>query len=97
MKVELNLEGKRIAGILVIAVIGIAIGYALATIAPQSSIGPAGLGYLTTADLNREDIGASIVLSRFCEGMGLKSSVYWQQDQQGNVYGLPICLQAQQQ
>jgi hypothetical protein len=47
---------------------------------------------LTINDLNRSDIGASIVLSRFCEGMGLQSSVLWQQDQQGNEYGVPICL-----
>jgi len=101
VKVEINLEGKRIARILAIVVVGIAIGYTLSMVAPANApanmAGNAPLGYLTTADLNREDIGASIVLSRFCEGMGLRSSVYWQQDAQGNVYGLPICLQAQQQ
>ena len=47
---------------------------------------------LTSADLNRSDIGASIVLSRFCEGMGLQSSVIWQNDvDTGTEYGIPIC------
>jgi uncharacterized membrane protein len=50
---------------------------------------------LTAADLNRGDIVTSIVLSRFCEGMGSQSSVYWQQTQDGNSYGIPICLQIQ--
>ncbi len=112
MKIEINMEGKRIARVFAIALIGIAIGYTLSMVAPANISGNApmgyltsadldnrgiGTGYLTTADLNREDIMASIVLSRFCEGMGLRSSVYWQQDAQGNVYGLPICLQQQQQ
>lgn len=47
---------------------------------------------LQTTDLNREDIGMAILLTRFCEGQGLQSSIYWQQDLNGNVYGMPICL-----
>ena len=94
MKVELNLEGRKIAKLLAIAVIGIVIGYTLSMFTGSPTItGNAPMGYLTSADLNREDIGASIVLSRFCEGLGLQSSVYWQQDPEGNVYGMPICLQ----
>ncbi|MDP2974116.1 MAG: hypothetical protein Q8N60_03635 [Candidatus Diapherotrites archaeon] len=95
MKVEINLEGKRIARVFAIALVGIAIGYTLSMVAPANIAGNAPMGYLTTADLNRDDIGASIVLSRFCEGMGLRSSVYWQQDAQGNEYGQPICLRQQ--
>lgn len=48
---------------------------------------------LTAQDLNRSDIGTAIVLSRFCEGLGLQSSVYWQRDLNGNVYALPVCVQ----
>ena len=46
---------------------------------------------LTTVDLNRTDLSAVIVLSRFCEGMGLQSSVIWRQID-GNVYAEPICV-----
>jgi len=97
MKVEIELNSKQIARILAIVAIGLVIGFVLGMSSGPSLTGYTSVvgtgGYLTTADLNREDIGTSIVLSRFCEGMGLKSSVYWQQDEQGNVYGLPICLQ----
>ena len=98
MKVELEIDGRRIARVLAVALVGIAIGYALSTVVGTPSItGNAGMNYLTSADLNREDISASIVLSRFCEGLGLRSSVYWRQDPQGNTYGEPICLPVQQQ
>jgi len=46
---------------------------------------------LTTVDLNRTDLSAVIILSRFCEGMGLQSSVIWRQID-GNVYAEPICV-----
>ncbi len=51
-------------------------------------------GCLTSLDLNRDDLGTVIVLSRHCEGMGLVSSVYWNEDVEGNVYGVPICMRA---
>lgn len=98
MKLELDLSAGGIARVLVIVLIGLALGFALGLSTGPSAVGYAGLEslgpqQLTTADLNRQDIGASIILSRFCEGLGLKSSVYWQSDAQGNVYGVPICLQ----
>lgn len=79
----------KIAGLLIaLAVIGYGC-YVLGT--GQSADNSAGC--LTTADLNRTDIETAIVLSRFCEGIGLQSSVYWQQDEQGQKYGMPICVQ----
>lgn len=51
---------------------------------------------LTTTDLNRDDLGAVITLTRFCEGLGLQSNIYWQTDDQNNVYGIPICTQPQE-
>ncbi len=94
MKIEFDIKGKRSGRVLVIVVICLILGFAIGISTGPAVVGYTGLsGQLTTADLNREDISASIILSRFCEGMGLRSSVYWQQDAQGNVYGMPICLQ----
>lgn len=98
MKVEFELKGKQIARLLAIAVIGIVLGYALALVATPSGVGYAGMGSmaLTTADLNREDLGNTSLItaqmSRFCEGIGLRSSVVWQRDSQGNEIGTPVCL-----
>jgi len=85
MKFEKN-DLKIIAIAIVILIVG-AGGY-LAGASQQ----PIEFDCLTTQDLNRTDIGAGVVLSRFCEGMGLHSSIYWQQDEQGQKYGLPICI-----
>lgn len=46
---------------------------------------------LKTTDLNRDDVAAGIILSRFCEGLGLQSNIYWQTDDQNTPYGIPIC------
>jgi MFS-type transporter involved in bile tolerance (Atg22 family) len=98
MKLEMDLSGKKLAMMAVLVIIGIAIGYGLAmTSGTAGMASPGGTQTLTTADLNRSDIQASILLSRFCEGMGLQSGVYWQQDAQGNVFGAPICLPPPQQ
>ena len=51
---------------------------------------------LSSVDLNRSDLASVIVFSRFCEGLGLQSSVYWQQDSDGKTYGLPVCIQLQE-
>jgi len=100
MKVEIELNWVKIAKLIAILVVGAIIGYAaaLATLPPAGATGSIGeeTNYLTTADLNRQDIQASILLSRFCEGLGLRSSVYWQRDAEGNVYGTPICLPQEQ-
>ncbi len=98
MKVEIDMSRGKIAMVLIIGIIGLVIGYGLGlATAPSVGLGTGGgIGYLSSADLNREDIQASILLSRFCEGLGLQSSVYWQQDAEGNVFGTPICLAPQQ-
>jgi len=97
MKVEMDINGKRIAKYTLMAVVLLAIGYGLgmSTGTGLYTMG-GGVDYLSTSDLNRSDIQASILMSRFCEGLGLQSSVYWQQDAQGNVFGQPICLQPNQ-
>lgn len=96
MKVEISVIAGKIAKPLAVVVICLVVGYVFGVLTGPSLTGHTGMGYLTSSDLNRDDIGTSIVLSRFCEGLGLKSSVYWQQDGQGNIYGEPICLPAQQ-
>lgn len=89
MKIEKS-DLKILAVILAIAIVGV-VGYWIGTI--EQPFSTETQNCLTSLDLNREDIGASIILSRFCEGLGLQSSVYWQQDEQGQKYGMPICMQ----
>lgn len=95
MKLEVDLKPRKLAGLLVVGVICLAVGYALGMGTGQGISSAGGVDYLSTADLNRSDIQASILLSRFCEGLGLRSSVYWQKDAEGNVFGQPICLPPQ--
>jgi len=97
MKVEMEISWIKAAKLAAVAVIGIIIGYALAVStvtapAAGTTVQMEGVDCITNADLNRQDIQASILLSRFCEGQGLQSSVFWQQDDEGNVFGTPICL-----
>jgi len=95
MKIEMEISKSAVAKTLAIVAIGIIIGYALGITTGSGISTAGGVDYLSTADLNRSDIQASILLSRFCEGLGLQSSVYWQQDAEGNVFGQPICLPGQ--
>ncbi len=111
MKLEMDLSGKKLAMMAALVIVGITVGYGIAmTTGTPGMASPGGTQTLTTADLNRSetqtlttadlnrsDIQASILLSRFCEGMGLQSGVYWQEDAQGNVFGAPICLPPPQQ
>jgi len=89
MKIERS-DLKIVASISAIVIFGV-LCYWLGVIEQPVSTGTQNC--LTSLDLNRDDIGASIVLSRFCEGLGLQSSVYWQQDEGGQVYAMPICMQ----
>lgn len=95
MKFEIDSSKLKLSKWVWVFIIGLIIGATLglvATIYTPEPIFTLREECLTATDLNRSDIGASIVLSRFCEGMGLQSSVLWQQDSQGNEYGVPICL-----
>lgn len=97
MKVAIEISWLKAAKFLAVLAVGIAIGYVIAVSAMPAVVGQGGeIDFLTSADLNRQDIQASILLSRFCEGLGLRSSVYWQRDLNGNVFGTPICLPAGQ-
>ena len=91
MKIEFDLNWKGVVISFVIVVIAFGIGF-LSGLRTVPETGPV-TNCLTVSDLNRSDIATGIILSRFCEGMGLNSSIFWQQDQNGNVYGLPICVQ----
>jgi len=98
MKLEMEVSWQAITKLLVVGIVGIAIGYglALATVPEPEPVQALNENYLTSSDLNRSDIQASILLSRFCEGLGFNSGIYWQQDAEGNVFGTPICLPPQQ-
>ncbi len=91
-KVEMEITGKKIATTIVLLAIGLIVGYLIAgaTAAPASKDNAQKC--LTIQDLNRQDLIGVITLSRFCEGLGLASSVLQQQDLNGNVYGLPVCV-----
>jgi len=95
MKVEMDISGKKIAKYVIVGIVLLAVGYGLGMTTGTGfyTMSGGGVDYLSASDLNRSDIQASILLSRFCEGLGLQSSVYWQQDPEGNVFGQPICLE----
>ena len=93
-KVEFEITGKKIAITILLLAIGIIAGYLIAGAAatkPSNSQG--GANCLTIQDLNRQDLIGVIQLSRFCEGMGFASNLLWQQDNNGNSYALPVCVQ----
>jgi hypothetical protein len=101
MKIEMDVKWATVLQFMIVAIMFFCFGYVMAIYMPSenstekiTSCNSAETitNCLTATDLNRSDIGASIVLSRFCEGMGLQSSVLWSQDQQGNEYGMPICV-----
>lgn len=98
MKLEFELSKRGTSKVVVWLVVGAIIGFLVATTVAPSFMGAR---CLTTSDLNRTDIGNTIVLtsraSRFCEGMGFVSAVKWQQDEQGNTIGIPVCIQQPQQ
>lgn len=86
MKIEAELNPKKIVKYLFVAIVFFGIGgILLQPVIPQQKC-------LSSIDLNRDDLRAVIVLSRDCEGMGLRSSVIWKQ-LDGNVYAEPICVQ----
>ena len=110
MRVEINIASKKIALFVVIALVGVLIGYGIALALPNApkqggaacltlaDLNQQGKGAcLTLADLNRTDLGNAIMLSRFCEGIGFVSAVRWQKDAEGNTYGEPVCLEMQPQ
>ena len=94
MKFEVNFSKLKPSKWVGVFIIGVLLGAVIATVSFELKHEVPTTACLTTTDLNRSDMSAVIVLSRFCEGMGLQSSVYWQRDMNGNVYGLPICLEA---
>jgi len=99
VKLEFEVTRRGAARIVIGLLIGLIVGYALAaTVLSPNGIAPRSC--LTTADLNRTDLGNISVItsqrSRFCEGLGFVSAVRWEQDAQGNVYGVPVCLRPQQ-
>lgn len=76
---------------LVGAVVVLMLMSALASLRDESS-GELQSSCLTSADLNRSDLANVVIFSRFCEGLGLSSSIYWQRDEANHVYGLPVCV-----
>ena len=52
-----------------------------------------GASCLTTMDLNRDDIYIGMIYGRHCESIGLISSVSWQENADGQKYGIPICME----
>ena len=93
MRVEFDISRKKTISVVVLLLIGAIIGYSFGLTAASPACLPGQANCLTIADLNRQDLGNAITLTRFCEGMGFASSVRWQQDEQGQVYGEPVCIQ----
>jgi len=87
-KIKLEIDPIIIVAIIVLLVIGFLSGYFY----PKTQV-------VTDFNLSGQDLntlGKLSYLAGHCERMGLVSSVYVQQDQNGNRYGLPICIEAKQ-
>jgi len=104
MKVETEITGAMATKILATVAVGFVIGFVAATMTMQPAAPAAvatdclkSVDCLTTADLSKEDIAIGSFQARFCEGLGMQSSVYWQQDPEGNTFGTPICLPPEEQ
>lgn len=95
MKLEINLPTKQTIGkllsvfliIILIFISGWFVGYAISPQYNQQQ------SFCSINDLNASETAKIVVLARQCEGLGLRSSVYWAKDAEGNVFGTPICLQ----
>ena len=88
-KIKLEIDPIIIVAIIVLLVIGFLLGYLYPRTQAVSEFN------LSEKDMNT--LGGLSYLSGHCERMGLVSSVYVQQDQNGNKYGLPICLESKTQ
>lgn len=91
MKTEIEVEKT-------IVIFGFLIGAAIlgAVLNPCQECQQQQIDCLTPADLNAEHLNAVISLSRFCEGLGLQSTVYWQQDDLNRSFAVPVCIEVQQ-
>lgn len=87
-KVKLEFDPLIIIAIIILLVIGFLLGY----LYPREQV--VNDFNLSGTDLNT--LGKLSYLAGHCERMGLVSSVYVQEDQNGNRYGLPICIEAKQ-
>lgn len=50
-------------------------------------------GCLTSLDLNRDDLWDVVFLSHDCEAMGYMTVPYWQEDEEGNQFFIPVCIE----
>lgn len=92
MKVELELNKTIIAIVLIAFIVGLAVGNLFIGAKPLAEESPA-VECLTKIDLNRQDLGNVVSLTRFCEGLGFASAVNWnEQDDKGNIYGSLVCM-----
>lgn len=85
MQVNVNITWGQVMVAMALLVIGLLVGYGI----PRMSEMPE-LQNLSEKDLNT--IAGINYYGGFCERLGLESNVYVQQDQNGKVYGLPICV-----
>ena len=104
---ENDVKGSDLSKLAFVGILGFVMGASIIGLVmfddtlPEPIVGglldePEQLPCLTTADFNNDHLGAIVVMSRFCEGLGLRSSVYWQVDEQGNEFANPVCVVAQE-
>ena len=76
----------EIIGLIVVAVLFFGGGYMASVLSPVEID--------TTNTLDFNTALAIEYAGGHCERLGLISAVYPQQDEQGNIYGLPVCVEA---
>ena len=88
MKFEVDLNAPKAATVMVLVLLGAGLGYCGAKATQETSIQATeciGLDVNTAAELT--------FIGGHCERLGLVSSIFVQQDINGNAYGVPICVQ----
>ena len=87
---ELNLSKKQIVAILLVLIAFSTGSYKAGEIVTENRLSMIESIQSPDADFNKMIIAG--LATGFCEKLGLSSSVFWQQDSEGNTFGVPICV-----
>jgi len=91
MKIELNLTKKQTIAILFVLVISSLGGFKAGEIITENRL--SAIEPIQSSDVDFNRMIAAGLVTGFCERLGLQSSVFLQQDNEGTTFGVPICIE----